>query len=141
MPIIFVENMNFFGGKCSRLTFCDEIEMFVAKNVLFTTTKEKPLALLTLVTAFVRRKCQAICENCQRHMLCKLANPLTKRTLLVIGQIQDGFNTSRNQCSSLVLKPCKSDQETSEEVLFIKARQISRQNPFFQGLMLKLDRS
>ena len=56
-------------------------------------------------------------------MLCKLANPLTKRTLLVIGQIQDMFSTSRNKCSSLVLKSCKSVQETSEEVLFIKSRQ------------------
>ena len=56
MPIIFIENMNFFGGKCSRLTFCDEIEMFVANKVLFMTTKEKPSALLTLVIAFVRRK-------------------------------------------------------------------------------------
>ena len=26
-----------------------------------------------------------------------------------------------------VLKPCKSVQETSEEVLFIKARQLARQ--------------
>ena len=34
------------------------------------------------------------------------------------------------------MKPCKSDQETSEEVLFIKARQ----NPFYRVLMLKLDR-
>ena len=57
MPIIFAKNMNFFGGKCSCLTFCDEIEMFVANKVLFTMTKEKPLALLTLVTAFIRRKC------------------------------------------------------------------------------------
>ena len=56
MPIIFVENMNFFGGKCSGLTFCDEIEMFVANKVLFATIKGKPLALLTLVTVFVRRK-------------------------------------------------------------------------------------
>ena len=37
------------------------------------------------------------------------------------------FNTSRNKSSSLVLKPCKSVQESSEEVLFIKARQIARQ--------------
>jgi len=29
-----------------------------------------------------------------------------------------------NKSSSLVLKSCKSVQETSEEVLFIKARQI-----------------
>ena len=35
------------------------------------------------------------------------------------------FNTSRNKNSSLVLKPCKSVQETSEEVLFIKTRQIN----------------
>ena len=54
----------------------------------------------------------------------KLANLLTKHTLLVIGQIQDVFNTSKNKSSSLVLKPCKSIQETSEEGLFIKAGQI-----------------
>ena len=47
------------------------------------------------------------------------------------------FSTSRNKSLSLVLKPCKSVQETSEEVLFIKARQ----NHIYRGLMLKLDRS
>ena len=51
------------------------------------------------------------------------------------------FSISRNKCSSLVLKSCKSDQETSEEVLFIKTRQKSRQNLFYLDLMLKLDRS
>ena len=51
------------------------------------------------------------------------------------------FSTSRNKYSSLVLKLCKSNQETSEKVLFIKARQISRQNIFYRGLMLKLDKS
>ena len=86
-------------------------------------------------------QCQDIRENCQRHMLCILANPLTKRTLLAIGQIQDVFSTSRNKNSSLVLKPCKSIQETSEEVLFIKTRQIARQNHIYRGLMLKLNRS
>ena len=35
----------------------------------------------------------------------------------------------------MVLKPCKSVQETSEEVLFIKARQIH----IYRGLMLILD--
>ena len=83
--------------------------------------------------------CQEICKNCQRRMLCKLANLLTKRTLLVIWQIQNGFSTSKNKSSSLVLKQCKSVQETSEEVLFIKTRQIARQNHIYQGLMLKLD--
>ena len=39
------------------------------------------------------------------------------------------------------MKPCKSNQETSEEVLFIKSRQIAQQNPFYRGLMLKLDRT
>ena len=33
------------------------------------------------------------------------------------------------------------DQETSEVVLLIKAQQMSRQNPFYRGLMFKLDRS
>ena len=68
--------------------------------------------------------CQDICGTCQNICYCKLANPLTKHTLLIIGQIQDGFSISRNKSSSLVLKPCKSVQETSEEVLFIKVRQI-----------------
>jgi len=35
------------------------------------------------------------------------------------------FSTSRNKSSSLVLKPCKSVQVTSEEVLFIKTWQIA----------------
>ena len=39
MPIIFVENMIYFGGKCSRLTFYDGIKMFIANKVLFTMTK------------------------------------------------------------------------------------------------------
>ena len=51
------------------------------------------------------------------------------------------FSISRNKCSSLVLKSCKSDQETSEEVLFIKTQQKSRHNLFYPDLMLKLDRS
>ena len=37
------------------------------------------------------------------------------------------FSTSKNKSSSLVLKPCKSIQETSEKVLFIKAQQTSQQ--------------
>ena len=56
MPIIFVKNMICFGGKFSRLTFYDGIKMFVTSKVLFTTTKEKSLELLTLVTALVHRK-------------------------------------------------------------------------------------
>ena len=56
MPIIFVENVIFFGGKCSRLTFYDSIKMFVASKVLFMTTDEKPSDLLALVTALVYRK-------------------------------------------------------------------------------------
>ena len=58
MPIIFVENTIFFGGKCSRLTFCDGIKIFVANKVLFMTTGEKLSELLTLVTAFMHRKYQ-----------------------------------------------------------------------------------
>ena len=34
------------------------------------------------------------------------------------------FNASRNKVSSLMLKLCKSVQESSEEVLFIKSRQL-----------------
>ena len=39
------------------------------------------------------------------------------------------------------MKPCKSDQEISEDVLFIKARWKSWQNPFYQELLLKLDKN
>ena len=39
------------------------------------------------------------------------------------------------------IEPCKSIQETSEEVLFIKVWQIFQQNHIYRGLMLKLDRS
>ena len=56
MPIIFVENMIYFGGKCSCLTFYDGIKVFIANKVLFTTTEEKPSELLTFVTTFVHRK-------------------------------------------------------------------------------------
>ena len=56
MPIIFVENVISFGGKCSRLTFYDGIKMFVASKVLFMMTDEKPSDLLTLVTVLVHRK-------------------------------------------------------------------------------------
>ena len=69
--------------------------------------------------------CQDICGTCQNICYCKLANPLTKHTLLVIEQIQHGFSTSKNKSSTLVLKPCKFVQKISEEVLIIKSRQIS----------------
>ena len=49
--------------------------------------------------------------HCQTHFTCNLVD-------------LDGFSTSRNKSSNLVLKSCKYVQETSEEVLFIKTRQI-----------------
>ena len=99
------------------------------------------LHLFVVVLSWIAKwgDCQDICGICQRHMLCKLANPLTKRTLLVIWQIQDRFSTSRNKSSNLVLKPSKSIHETSEEVLFIKARQIAQQNNIYRDLMMQLD--
>ena len=51
------------------------------------------------------------------------------------------FSISRNKNSSLVLKPCKSVKETSEEVLFTKARQITQQIHIHRGLMMFLDSS
>ena len=56
MPIIFVENVIFFGVKCSCLTFYDNIKMFVASKVLFMSTEENPSELLTLVIALVHQK-------------------------------------------------------------------------------------
>ena len=55
----------------------------------------------------------------------ELANPWTKRTLLVIGQVQDTFNTSRTRVQVQVLKLCKFVQEQSEKVLYFKTRQIA----------------
>ena len=63
MPIIFVKNVNFFGWKCSHLTFYDVIKMFFVSKVLFTMTEEKPLELLTLVTTLVHRKCKIYILN------------------------------------------------------------------------------
>ena len=57
----------------------------------------------------------------------ELAYSLTKCTLLVIGQIQDGLSLQETYCSSQELKPCKSVQETSEEVLYFKSRQLAQQ--------------
>ena len=37
-----------------------------------------------------------------------------------------GLKLQETCCSSQVLKPCRSDQETSKEELFIKARQQSQ---------------
>ena len=51
-----------------------------------------------------------------------------------------GLRLQETCCSSQVLKLWRYDQETSEEGLFIKARQKSQQNPFYRNLMLKLDR-
>ena len=44
-------------------------------------------------------------------------------------------------CSSQVLKPWRSNQETSEEDLFIKTQQQSRQKDFYRDLKSKLDTS
>ena len=44
-------------------------------------------------------------------------------------------------CSSQVLMPWRSDQETSKEELFIKTWQQSQQKVFYWDLKSKLDRS
>ena len=44
-------------------------------------------------------------------------------------------------CSSQVLTPWRSDQETSKEELFIKTWQQSQQKVFYWDLKSKLDRS
>ena len=106
------------SSSCSSLPFNQLFRSPIMEVLPYSMYK---LIVQVMYSVIVNWYCQDICGYCQRYMLCKLANPLTKRTLLVIGQIYDGFSTSRNKCSSLVFKPCKSVQETSEEVLFIKA--------------------
>ena len=50
-------------------------------------------------------KCQDICDLMLRtYVKLELANPLTKHTLLVIVQIQDVFNASRNKVSRSSVK-------------------------------------
>ena len=49
--------------------------------------------------------CQDICESMlETYVNIELANLLTKCTLLIIGQIQDVFNASRNKVSSSSVK-------------------------------------
>ena len=60
IPIIFVENVIFFGGKCSRLTFYDGIKMFVASKVLFMTTKQKTVETINTCDSFGTSKIQNI---------------------------------------------------------------------------------
>ena len=55
----------------------------------------------------------------------ELVNLLTKLILLKIWQIQDVLNISRTRVQVQILKPCKSVQESSEEVMYFKARQIT----------------
>ena len=50
-----------------------------------------------------------------------------------------GLKLQETCYSSQVLKPWRSDQETSEEEIFIKVRQQSRQKDFSQDLKSKLD--
>ena len=57
-----------------------------------------------------------------KYINIELANPLTKCTLLVIGQICLMLQEIRFQVQ--VLKACKPVQETSEEVLDFKTRQL-----------------
>ena len=56
MPIIFVENVICFGGKCSRLTFYDGIKCLSLVRYYLWQLNKKPLKLLTFVTASVHRK-------------------------------------------------------------------------------------
>ena len=54
----------------------------------------------------------------------ELANHLTKHTLLVIDRSRMCLIFQRTRFQVQVLKPCKSVQETSEEVPDFKARQL-----------------
>ena len=129
----------FFKSLCQG-----QILLYLTSNYEFSDLRLLSYFVVVLSQIAKGGDCQDICGYCQRHMLCKLANPLTKRTLLVIWQIYDGFITLRNKSSSLVLKLYKSVQETSEEVLFIKTRQIAQQmylsRFFYSNLNKQLDK-
>ena len=55
----------------------------------------------------------------------ELANPLTKRTLLIFGRSRMCLILQGTRFQVQVLKPCKFVQETNEEVLDFKTRQIT----------------
>ena len=57
----------------------------------------------------------------------ELANPLTKRTLLVIGWSKMCLILQGTRFQVQMSKSCKSVQESSDEVLDFKAGQIVRQ--------------
>ena len=59
-----------------------------------------PLLPTNCKECFQRENCQDIVYHVKNICHLELTNPLTKRTLLVIGQIQDVFNTLRNKSSS-----------------------------------------
>ena len=60
MSIIFFENVIFFGGKFSRLTFYDGIKMFVTSKILFMTTKQKTVGTINTCDNFGTSKIQNI---------------------------------------------------------------------------------
>ena len=61
----------------------------------------------------------------------ELTNPLTKHNLL-IGRFRMCLILQGTRFQDQVLKSCKSVQETSEEVLVFKARQLARQLAFIE---------
>ena len=73
------------------------------------------------------RSVRTYVEHVQNICHIELANSLTKCTLLIIEQIQDVFNTSKNKSSSPSFEAMQiCPRKSSEEVLFIKTRQIAR---------------
>ena len=55
----------------------------------------------------------------------ELANPLTKRTLLVMGRSKICLILQGTRFQVQVLNPCKSVQESNEEVLDFKSQQLA----------------
>ena len=90
------------------------IQHILRFNDLFTVTCEYGLVDIDIVmmgraSRFWETRTLSICQDICESMLgtyinIELVNPLTKCTLLVIGQIQDVFNASRNKVSSLSVK-------------------------------------
>ena len=80
-----------------------------------------------LVTCCFVGCCQDICDSLVRniyHYFMYLANPLTKRTLLVIGQIQMFLILQETRFQDQVLKSSNLSKKQAEQCKFIKARQL-----------------
>ena len=145
-----------------REKFLISVWFFLKKKLVFGWKREgkkvvRPgcflLGLTKMLSSQVQKFCQDICDlMLGTYVNLELVNPLTKCTLLVIWQIQNVFNASRNKVSSISvkampslskkqLKKCQILKLDSQHLSRIKkllkpeTRQLARQIPYLLRFM------